>query len=178
MPQQPISVERRQRIYAWCEEPKATRMSESGMRKHVRLTYARFIGVVKDWKADDSRQAMRVQIAQQKMRMDNPEVKFVLEDDPEFQSWSPLKREAFRLVWNVYTPNPTPQALHRLGQMTGWIIEKKEIAHTFDGADIGRELIKARRTLDEAGMAQVQPESSILSGKLRLRSGQGENKEG
>lgn len=153
MPQQRISEQRRQRIYAWLEEPKNTRMSQSGLRKQLHLSYARFAEIQRDWKAERDRDPIRaeVQVRTVMEKIHNPEEGDVF-DDPEFRKLSKLKQNMMRKLYLEFMEKGDPNRFFRMAQIMGWVVEKPQEVNIKIGLsadEIARQEKEANKELKE-----------------------------
>jgi len=101
------------------------------------------------------------------------------------QSYSDLsheeKIEQFdNLLYELANDPKSPSKYKELfARRHGLLVDKTEqkVTHEIDGGTLAREIIKARRELENSGMAQVQSESRVLCEDLRITTGQGEDKD-
>ncbi|GAG87844.1 unnamed protein product [marine sediment metagenome] len=80
-----------------------------------------------------------------------------------------------KLLYKLAIDKNSPAKLKELfAKRYGLLIDKSETKVKFEltADDLAREILGARRELEDKGMAQVQLRPSIFSGNLRLDSGQ------
>ena len=64
------------------------------------------------------------------------------------------------------------QSQKLLAQMGNLLIEKQEVTHKIDGSFLTREILRARRELQDSGMVEVSDESPVPPPTVLLSSGQ------
>ena len=143
---QPTSLERRQRIYNWMEEPRDTRMSQTGLRKQLHLSYQRFAQIMRDWRAEKLlntnreekeakiRDIMGRALAGGELEVEKNERR-IIEGNEEFlddvyNQPEEMKRRIVLALFKKAVQDKDHNAAHRIAQIMGWIIEKSEVGVT------------------------------------------------
>ncbi len=190
---QRISQERKSKVFEWLDTPPQMKtQTRSELRKELHMSYNLWRDVEAAWKSDRASDAYkehktkRIRAIMKKSLALGDDVvvitpkeaePVIIEEDYDSTKWlSERTAQADEALLKSLKAG-SPASLKLFYDLLNRLVEKKEVTHKLDGGWLARELIAARRELEDSGMVEVPIKSPPLPDGVLLSSGQSTDKD-
>jgi len=188
MAYQNISVERKNKVFAWLETPFTGRAQIKEFRKSLKLSAVAFREIKSEWELERQKKATEFLTQQRKVRVKrnaigrgegkdyHQGVVAEREDAYDSNDWL-LNRtaEADKALLDSLSKG-SPASLKLFYQLMDRLIEKQEVSH-IDGSILTREILRAFREFQDSGMAEMSNKPPVPPPGVLLSSGQGSDQD-